>query len=313
MDSSNNILSIIEIIDTIDPVKKKTILEHLDAIRKNIDKDKFLIERSRRDAKVNENFIQQAVEKLEESNQRLIDSNKNLKKLNQDLENSNEELERFAYIASHDLKTPLNNIISFASLLEKELKDHSNPKVEKYLSIITNGSTRMNSLIKSVLEFSKLSRVPEDRVTLNLNTAVEEVLDLMSNYIAERNARVMVCNPMPTIVYYHSEIIKLFQNIIENGIKYNRSDIPTVKVYSQVEDDLVTLCFEDNGIGIDPEYQEKITKMFTRLHNESEYKGSGLGLAICQKVVNRLEGTMDIQSDGKNGSQFILTFRKSKH
>jgi len=168
----------------------------------------------------------------------------------------------------------------------------------------------MNSLIKSVLEFSRLARVEEEKKEINLNSIVEEVKSTISNFINKKNAKIVIANPLPTINYYHSEVIKLFQNIIENGIKYNSSEIPKVKIYSQLEDDLVTLCFEDNGIGIKPEYQDRVTKMFTRLHRQSEYQGSGLGLSICQKVINRLDGTLKIQSDGQNGSQFIITFRK---
>lgn len=308
MENSDDIYSIKKILESIDKDNRDRVLDYIDGLRRKIDKDKFLIERNKRNTKVNENFITKTVEKLEISNQQLQDSNLNLKHSNLALERSNEELERFAYIASHDLKTPLNNILSFAHLLQKELKDNQSPKIHQYLSFIKDGSLRMNSLIKSVLEFSKVSKVEEDKVKISFDAIVQEVQLTISNFISQKNGQVIIVNPLPTIFYYHSEILKLFQNLIENGIKYNESPEPTVKIFSQKENGLITLCFEDNGIGIDQEYHERVTKMFTRLHRESEYQGSGLGLAICQKIINRLNGSLEIQSDGNSGTQFILKF-----
>lgn len=306
-----DITAIKSLIASLDQETQEHIIKHLDSLDKILTRNQFLIQRNNRDSKVNANFIKKTVEQLELSNKQLKVSNEDLQRLNLKLENSNEELERFAYIASHDLKTPLNNIYSFSLLLEKELKDHPNPRISEFLHYIKSGSERMNTLIKSVLEFSKLERIQEEKEEVNLNDILDEVKSNISSYIDERNASIILENKLPTIHFYRSEMLKLFQNLIENGIKYNNSETPTVSILSEESGGYVCLGFKDNGIGIDPMHHNTITKMFARLHNQSEYEGSGLGLSICKKIIKRMKGKLIIESEGKEGSLFMIKFKSN--
>jgi len=240
---------------------------------------------------------------IEERTKELEESNKHLAK-------SNEELERFAYIASHDLKTPLRDIVSFTGLLERQLQSHQDEKVHEYLSFIKKGGRRLNNLIIDTLEYSRLSYFEENKQDekIDLREVIHELLNSMSNYIEAENAKILVLDNLPFIKANYSSIVLLFQNLIENSIKYNDSKEPILKVYAKQEQNFVSIYFEDNGIGIPKEYHDEVFVMFSRLHNQNEYEGSGLGLAICNKVVKSLNGEIDIQSEKGKGSIFKIRF-----
>lgn len=239
---------------------------------------------------------------------------KELENSNLHLAKSNEELERFTYIASHDLKTPLRNIISFTSLLENQLVDHKDEKVHEYLSFIKKGGLRLNNLIIDTLEYSRLSYLgKEGKIqTIDLNTVLENVQISMANLIKETGTKVITLNSLPSIKSNHSSMVLLFQNILENSIKYNKSDTPTIQFYTKKNSEYLSLFIEDNGIGISKEYYDEVFVMFSRLHNHNEYEGSGLGLAICKKVVEKLNGKIHIQSTLNKGSIFEIRLPHDK-
>ncbi len=236
------------------------------------------------------------------------DQTKELKKSNQLLKSSNEELERFAFIASHDLKTPLRTIISFSGLIERELKSDEDKTVHEYLTIIKDAANRMNNLIVDVLEFSRLSYLEKEAETevINTNNLLHEILNSLSDYIEGRNAKIINTNKLPSIRAHKSSITVLFQNLIENGIKYNDSAIPIIKVYATESPEFTSIFFEDNGIGIAEEYHDRIFIMFSRLHTHAEYEGSGLGLSICKKIINNLNGDILLHGEEGKGSTFEL-------
>jgi len=242
--------------------------------------------------------------------QELINSNQLLQKRSEQLLTSNQELERFAYIASHDLKTPLNNIISFSHLLERELKDFDNEKAYKYFHYIKNESNRMNTLIIDVLEYSKLSSEKIKNEETDLNQLIQMIVDSISEYINKKNAKVQIVNHLPIIKANNTKMYLLFKNLIENGIKYNESANPLVKIASVEKDDKLQFHIKDNGIGIAPKYHQSIFRMFFRLHNNHEYEGTGLGLALCKKILYSMGGNINIISDSRKGSQFIITLDK---
>ncbi|MEM9821252.1 MAG: tetratricopeptide repeat protein [Bacteroidota bacterium] len=233
-----------------------------------------------------------------------------LEESNRHLAKSNEELERFAYIASHDLKTPLRNIVSFTGLLERQLASHEDEKVHDYLSFIKKGGKRLNDLIIDTLEYSRLSAFDQNGPTevIHLDVLLSDVKKSLSNYIETRNAKIIQLHPLPLINANASSMILLFQNLVDNSIKYNESLLPTIKIYSEKRGEYFSLFFEDNGIGIPQEYQDEIFVMFSRLHNQDEYEGSGLGLAICKKVVENLRGEIYLQSEHTKGSTFEVRF-----
>lgn len=249
--------------------------------------------------------------------QDLVKNNLLLEEKTKQLLLSNQELERFAYIASHDLKTPLNNIISFSLLLKKELKDIVNPKVHQYFGFIQDGSVKMNQLIKDVLEYSKLSATVVDEELIDLNELVNEIKISISEYINERNAIIKVNNTLPTIKSNHAKMYLLFKNLIENGIKYNESFIPTVEIDVKKEAEYYLFIIADNGIGINEEFHASIFNMFSRLHNSSQYEGTGLGLSLSKKIVEGLSGSIYVESETSSilknrGTKFIVQLHE-KH
>lgn len=244
-----------------------------------------------------------------ERTEQLEQANRELTETNNELLDSNAELERFAFIASHDLKTPLHNIIKFSGLLKHKLEPEATEDIKDYLSFIIQGGKRMNFLIEDVLEYSKLTRQESNgkKVLIDLNKLVEEISRSISEYLYSRSAAIEIPRPLPHIVWSYAKIFMLFKNLIENGVKYNESPKPTITIEANQENGNLNLFFSDNGIGIDEAYHQKIFLMFTRLHNQAEYEGSGLGLATCKKIVEEFGGAIECKGNSVKGTTFQLT------
>ncbi len=242
-----------------------------------------------------EHKVAERTDQLEHSNKILMETNM--------------ELERFVFIASHDLKTPLNNIINFTKLLEKRLSNSEDKDTHEYLSFIKEGGIRLNKLIKDTLEYSKQSMQEDQQFEqIDLNKLLEQVEQSISNYIQINNAKIIIQNNLPKIEAHHSSIVVLFQNLIENGIKYNESTEPTINIYHKETNRHHSIFVEDNGIGISEEYHEKVFTMFTRLHSHYTYEGSGLGLSICKKIMQKMGGDITLIKNNDTGSIFELKF-----
>ncbi len=230
-----------------------------------------------------------------------------LKATNSNLTQSNEELERFAYIVSHDLKTPLLNIVQFTKLLSKKLDDSSKPIIRECIEHIESGGTRMMSLIEDVLGYSKLSDLGGKTENINIANLLNEISGLLLS--KHNNATILFDeNSLPVIKWNYTKLLLLFKNLIENGLKYNKSEVPTIKVYSEHSATEVRVYIEDNGIGVEKEYFDKIFVMFSRLHTQRIYEGSGLGLATCKKIVSDFSGEISLESKPSKGSIFMVSF-----
>ena len=241
---------------------------------------------------------------LKAKSDELISSNESLTK-------SNEELERFAYIASHDLKTPLQNIISFTELLEKQLGNDKNEQINQYLMFIKEGGVRLKNLITDTLEYSRISYSEKEETCeeVDLNILLEDLEQSMLGYLNDHNASISQVGDLPTIVANkYSSIFILFQNFVENGIKYNKSEQPTINIYAKENVNSHSIFIEDNGIGISKEYHEKVFVLFSRLHNHDEYSGTGLGLSICKKIIDQNKGEISINSTKGQGTTFEIIF-----
>ena len=248
---------------------------------------------SRRKQKYNEELKQ-------EVEQRTLE----LKTSNQELLDMNQELERFAFIASHDLKEPLRNIILFNELIQKELKPHITNEVKDYFSFVNNSGQQMYFLIESALEFSKLAKTESLYQPTDVRQIIEQTKENIKGMIKEKNA-VVEYGTMPTIQSNPEQLYLIFKNLIENGIKYNENTTPKVSItYQNGSDHLFVIT--DNGIGIAEEYHEKVFQMFERLHNQTRYPGSGLGLSIVEKTLKRLGGTISLTSTSGKGSTFMV-------
>ncbi len=249
---------------------------------------------------------------LTTQNKKLLENQKNLSYQSQKLHESNNELERFAYIASHDIKSPLRNIISFTSLLEKELDKDISPKAQEYLNYVKNGGSKLHMLVSDVLDFSKVNNQSEKSTTLDLNDIIEEIKSLLAETITSKSAIINAENKLPKINAQRSMIFIVLKNLIENGIKYNQSKEPTIDINFTPSSQGLTLHIKDNGIGIEEQFQNQVFEMFSRLHTYTEYEGTGLGLAFCNKIMRKYDGHITVDSAINEGSTFNLFFPTSR-
>lgn len=234
--------------------------------------------------------------------------NHKLKLANSKLEQSNKELERFAYIASHDLKSPLRNVVSFTNLLQLSCYNQMSEEGKEYLSYIEKNSLRMHSLIEDILEFSSTSNRPIKKERVDLNEVVDQISQQIKMDDRYEDADIKA-EKLPVIYADTSSIYQLFQNLIENGLKYNRNALPRVELkFDQTENEELLLSIKDNGIGISKEYKDEIFVMFKRLHTQEAYSGTGIGLAICKKIVNQYGGDIWMDSEEGQGSTFYINW-----
>ena len=225
------------------------------------------------------------------------------------LQRSNEELERFAYVASHDLQGPLRTIASYLQLLELRYKNKLDPEAIEFIDFSVNGAKRMQQLILDLLNYSKISSVPKPFVKTNLNELVKQVLKGLNSTIKASHAEVSV-DSLPELVVEPNHLYQLFQNLIDNSLKFVKNDKPKVKISAIERDDEWEFSITDNAIGIRQEYKDKIFMIFQRLHSVSEYPGTGVGLAICKKVVQLHGGRIWFTSVSDNGTTFYFTISK---
>jgi len=234
-----------------------------------------------------------------------------LKKNNEELIETSEELERFTYIASHDLKSPLRTISNFIGLIEKDLLKQDYDKLPKKLDFVKSGAEQMHFLVQNILEFSVLkSNLQNERVLIDLNTVMDKVITNLLKDIEDKNAKIYV-DKLPAIVANEVEFLLLFQNLIQNGIKYNENDYPEIQVICVEETETLQIQFQDNGIGIEEKYFETIFEYFKRLHNYAKYAGTGLGLGLCKKIISSYNGQITVQSFPQKGSTFTISLPKA--
>ena len=230
-----------------------------------------------------------------------------LKALNEKLKLSNIELERFAYVASHDMKTPIRNIISFLNLAERRAKSELSPELKEYIDFASKSAKELNNLIEDILKYSKVEKSDLQLEDTDLNQILDKVSDAIKNQKEYQHVKVEV-EKLPVLKAESSQMTQLFQNLVENGLKYNNSDLPQVHVKYHVSEEKHIITVADNGIGIEEDYYSSIFEMFKRLNNKEQYEGTGMGLAICKKIVERYDGNIWIESEPESGSKFHLSF-----
>lgn len=246
-------------------------------------------------------------QKYEEEQAQLM---KSLKTSNAALQKANIELERFAYIASHDLKTPIRNISSFLGLAERDLEKGKYDDLHTYFRFARAGARQMNTLVEDILDFSRLNNPDEHQIeSTDLNKLLMDCTkQLRGTYGDEFEVKL---RDLPTIQTSPNLLSILCMNLLDNAIKYNSTGHPAIEVSASALSAKWVITFKDNGIGIPAEFQEKVFDMFQRLHPPDQYSGTGIGLAMCKKVAERLGGTITLQSKPGKGSTFLVALPKT--
>ncbi len=221
------------------------------------------------------------------------------------LELLNQELGEFAHVASHDLQEPLRKIQTFCDMARKRCERVIDSTSLDYLDRVLNSATRMRQLLRDLLAFSRVATTPEPFTEIDLAKAAREAVDVFEVSITDSGCLVEI-EAMPVIEADESQILRLFQNLIGNSLKYRGDRNPRIRIYGKRDGAMCEICVEDNGIGFGPEFAELIFKPFQKLHRREEYEGTGMGLAICRKIVERHRGNIRAESEPGKGSKFII-------
>ncbi|MBT29563.1 MAG: hybrid sensor histidine kinase/response regulator [Thalassobius sp.] len=235
---------------------------------------------------------------------------KELKKSVKSLKESNEELENFAYVTSHDLQEPLRQIATFTQLLNKKLDGKLDETEQKYLTLITEGTSHMQNLIDDLLYYSRLTRHPYNYNSVDVNQIIKKTLNVLKEQIQNNNAQITFDN-LPVIKGIPALMNQLFNNLISNAIKYRKqNEAPEIIISCNENSSEWIFSVKDNGIGINPNFHDRIFKLFKRLHTKREYSGNGIGLTLCKKIVAQHDGKIWVESNIDQGSIFYFTISK---
>lgn len=226
----------------------------------------------------------------------------------QSLKENNAELERFAYSTSHDLKEPVRNIGRFAGLLRQSINQPGNyEKKSEHLEIIESSANHMNTLIDEILKYSKIEKDGIEIRDVSLSDIVENYIESEAVLIEGKNVSIEV-KSLPNIKGNPFYLSMLFQNLLENSIKFNNTKNPTIKIEGQTIESGKVISISDNGIGIDQKYKDSIFEPFKRLHSRNQYEGTGLGLSICKKIVDIHAGKIWVDPKNEQGTKIIISF-----
>ena len=230
----------------------------------------------------------------------------------EELHRSNQELEQFAYVASHDLQEPLRMVSSYTQLLSRRYKGRLDTDADEFIAFAVDGASRMQRLIQDLLAYSRIGTKGKDlHTTSSEETLHQALLNLRSTI--EENSALVTYDPLPTVLADEMQLIQLFQNLVSNAIKYRSQAVPRVHISAVRNDDKEWLfSVQDNGMGIDRQYFDKIFGMFQRLHTREHFSGTGIGLAICKKIVERHGGCISVDSQPGQGSTFRFALQESQ-
>jgi PAS domain S-box-containing protein len=222
------------------------------------------------------------------------------------LELVNAELQEFAFVASHDLQEPLRKIQTFCDMAQKRCAPVLDSTGKEYLDRVVNSASRMRLLLRDLLEFSRVATRPEPFQRIDLVKIAREAADVFEASVKETGCQIKI-ESIPVIEADESQMLRLFQNLIGNALKFHSGETPLIRVYGKLDRKRICEIFvQDNGIGFDPQFAERIFKPFQRLHRRDEYDGTGMGLAICRKIVERHGGSIRAESEPGKGSTFII-------
>ena len=223
-----------------------------------------------------------------------------------DLKRSNTDLQQFAYVASHDLQEPLRMVASYTQLLEKRYKDKLDTDAKEFIQFAVDGALRMQRLINDLLSYSLVGARQKPVKPTDCNSVLGQVITDLSVTIEQNNV-IITNDDLPTVMADVSQMQELFKNLVGNAIKFRSEHAPRVHLSAKQKGNKWLFSVQDNGLGIDPQYKDKIFLIFQRLHSKEEYPGTGIGLAICKRIVERHGGKIWVDSNVGKGSTFYFT------
>jgi len=313
---SNRILGAIHLADSRESYFKQSTVEFLESISPLIGE---AIQRFHAEEELSkyrgqlEELVRQRTVELEVANAQLQKeiaerkiADENLRQTAAELARSNRDLEQFAYVASHDLQEPLRAVSGYIQLLQQRCADKLDEKSLQYMKGAVDGAARMQGLITDLLAFSRVGTKEQIIVSTDLSTALAAAIENLKVSIQEANADITF-NPLPKLPVDSTQIIQLFQNLISNAVKFHSKQKPEIHIGAVRRSGEWIFSVRDNGIGMDPQYAERIFMIFQRLHTRRKYAGTGIGLAICKKIVERHGGKIWVESNPGSGSVFYFT------
>ncbi|RQV97400.1 GHKL domain-containing protein [bacterium] len=258
--------------------------------------------------------VRERTKKLTEVNIALQNEIKERKKVEKALERKaeelarlNAELEQFFYIASHHLQEPIRSVISYSQLFKQKYESYLGDEADMYLTYMSDGALRIRDLVNDVRTFSQINTHGKPLTQVNCSELMDTVIALVRN-IYKENTPLVTYESLPTILADKKQLTQVFTHLIDNAIKYCDTSFPEIHVSAKIHGKDYLFMVRDNGIGIEPQYFEKIFMIFQRLHNNQKYKGTGVGLALCKKIIERHGGRIWVESEGEQkGSTFCFT------
>jgi chemotaxis family two-component system sensor kinase Cph1 len=245
------------------------------------------------------------------SRQALAESEQRLRRRSDQLALSNRELEQFAYVASHDLQEPLRMVSSYLQLLEQRYRDELDDSAREFIDFAVEGSKRMKQMIEDLLRLSRVATRGRPPKSCSSKTALEAACLNLKLAIEDANA-VIDSGPLPSVRADENQLAQVFQNLIENAIKFRGEQSPRVVIGASTEQPkMVCFSVQDNGIGIEHDYAHKIFDVFARLHHRDHYTGSGIGLSICKKIIERHGGRIWVEPVANTGAHICFTLPKA--
>lgn len=226
-----------------------------------------------------------------------------MKAVQKELAQSNRDLEQFAYVASHDLQEPLRMVASFTDLLARRYKGKFDKEADEFIAFILDGSKRMQALVQDLLAYSRVGSRAKTFEPTDSEEVLRGVLSQLKLVIEQSGAQITF-DKLPMVLADDTQLGQVFQNLLSNAIKFHSGQPPKIHVSAKKSEDHWIFSVQDNGIGIDPEYFDRIFIMFQRLHGKDEYSGTGIGLAVCKRIIDRHGGTIWIESKKDKGSTF---------
>ena len=268
------------------------------------------VKRRTRELNETNEHLQRELEERKITEDKLKKSEKDLKLLIEELKRSNEELQQFAYVSSHDLQEPLRTITSFTQLIERRYKDKLDSDADEFIEYIVDAAKRMQTLINDLLNYSRVATRGKEFELTDTKEILENTISNLYASIKENHAEITSEN-LPKIMADKRQMIQLFQNLIGNAIKFRKPEIsPKIHIKASKNENKNEYIFsvQDNGIGIEKQYMERIFTIFQRLHTREEYDGTGIGLAVSKRIVERHGGNIWVESEPPDGSTFYFTF-----